>query len=171
MEMYRYTGDIKKLIPSGWKFQKLYANDYKTYTKDDIIMFVVSKMVLEISNIKNRTGEQKALIDFILLNKDQPDSFWESPYTSPAMIKLFGHGTRPNFVVHTGKVRTYEEVMRMKAEFFKEYDKDESTPYVPDGVLIDLELVKSIIELDNLGGLELYEKARKKSRRSTQSPT
>jgi len=35
----QYTGDWKSLLPSGWRFLKLYANNYRAYTKDDMLIW------------------------------------------------------------------------------------------------------------------------------------
>lgn len=37
--MVQYTGDWKSLLPSGWRFQKLYAKNYRAYMKDDMIIW------------------------------------------------------------------------------------------------------------------------------------
>jgi hypothetical protein len=37
--MVQYTGDFKSLIPSGWRFQKLYAKNYRAYMKDDMLIW------------------------------------------------------------------------------------------------------------------------------------
>jgi hypothetical protein len=74
-EVYAYSGDVKNLKKIGYQFQKLYASNYKTYHKDDIFMFVVNKMILEIDNTS--IAQQVAAIDLILNNLDKEDSFWE----------------------------------------------------------------------------------------------
>lgn len=37
--MVQYTGDLKSLLPSGWRFQKLYAKNYRAYMKDDMLIW------------------------------------------------------------------------------------------------------------------------------------
>lgn len=37
--MVQYTGDFKSLLPAGWRFQKLYAKNYRAYMKDDMIIW------------------------------------------------------------------------------------------------------------------------------------
>lgn len=37
--MVQYIGDLKSLLPSGWRFQKLYLKNYRAYMKDDMIIW------------------------------------------------------------------------------------------------------------------------------------
>ena len=83
MKQYAYTGDVKLLKDIGYTFQKLFARNYKSYHKEDIFMFVISKMILEIENLKRI--HQVRVIDFILANRDKPKSFWVSDRVYPKM--------------------------------------------------------------------------------------
>lgn len=151
MKQYHFTGDIKELIPAGYKFQKLFAMDYKSYCKNKIIMFVVSKMVLEIDNIKS--ADQATVIKFILDNKEQPSEFWQYKSTH----KVFTKSLFPCWVIQDGLIVSHREARDKKVAFFKRFDLDENTPYQEDGERITLELVNDILELNEIKPLELRE--------------
>jgi hypothetical protein len=68
MKVYKYTNTVENLKKIGFKFQKLFAKNYHTYTKNDIIMYKVSDMEIEIDNIYRNV--QSKIIDFILENKN-----------------------------------------------------------------------------------------------------
>ena len=76
MKSYAYTGDVKKLKSIGYTFQKLYAMNYKSYHKDEIFMFVTTKMAIEYGTLRHSL--QSKFIEFILNNKDKPKEFWVS---------------------------------------------------------------------------------------------
>jgi len=144
MNFYCYDGDIKKLIPAGWLFQKLYASNYKSYRKGDIYLFVVTKMAIEISNVK--AEYQVALIDFILDHKNEPESFWHSTREN----SFFKDSLFANWILQDGVVISDIEAMKKKAEWFRDYEKDDSIPYLEDGYRIEYELVEAILELNEL---------------------
>lgn len=140
LQCYRYLGDIKKLIPAGYRFQKLFARDYKSYCKGPIIMFVISKMELEIDNLPH--ADQKMTIDFILENKDKPEDFWQVPSTYTA---IFGDGKFAVWSVIDGVIYNKET---------KYATKDEDIMF-RDGFRIDYSFVLQVLELLALGGLGL----------------
>jgi hypothetical protein len=149
LPQYRYTGDIKKLIPNGWKFSLLYAHNYKAYNKGLIWMFVASKMMVEIDNIYHN----KTIIDFILKNKNQEKDFWETIKDYGKIGKL----TIPNWVCisddeyHDYNIISYDENIVRKRKAFDAND------YVLDGFLISYSFVNHILDLQKLGNLELCE--------------
>lgn len=144
---YRYTGDIKNLKPNLWTFQKLYANNYKSYRKNGIWMFVASKMRLEIDNIKSI--DQVKVVGFILENMDKSDSFWQEPST------FFPSSMIPIWVVQCGKIIPRIQAIKNKADWYRKFEKDSTIPYLEDGEFIRLKWVKTIKELDTLGGVSL----------------
>jgi hypothetical protein len=144
MNLYCYTGDVKKLIPNGWIFQKLFARNYKTYRKDGIIMYVISKMCLEPDNIKQEY--QPKLIEFILENIDEPDSFWQEKY-------VFGHVA--SWVIQKGKIIKRCQAVKNKTKWYLQWEKDNNIPYLEDGERIRIKWVYAIKELMNIGGVEL----------------
>ena len=115
-------GDVKKLIPAGWKFQKLYANNYKSYHKDNIFMFVVSSMAIEITNV--RSEHWTTLVGFILDHKDEPESFWQS-YSS----SFFKDTPFANWVLQNGKVITDHNAITNKFKWMDDWRKDETIEY------------------------------------------
>jgi hypothetical protein len=147
MILYRYTGDIKKLKPNGWTFQKLYARNYKSYRKNGIWMFVISKMRLEIDNIK--TSDQGKVVKFILDNMNQPDSFWQE--TSP----FFEDTLFPSWAIQKGEVMSRKQANKNKRDWFLAFEKDESIPYLEDGEPIRFKWVQTIKELIELGGIDI----------------
>jgi len=148
---YCYTGDVKKLIPNGWRFQKLYASNYKAYHKDSIFMFVISKMAVEISDLKARY--QAMLIDFILENKDKDESFWHSVRSGfPFKGVLFD-----NWVIQNGTLLHHTEATRNKMKWYDEFKKDNTIKYLEDGYCIGFSMVTDILNLHYLGGLTLKE--------------
>lgn len=149
MALYRYTGEIKKLKPNGWTFQKLYARNYKTYRKNGIWMYVISKMVLEIDNIKNK--DQVTVVKFILRNLDKPYSFWQQPSPHP----LFKNTLFPSWAIQSGRIMTRLQANLNKRNWFLRFEKDNDIPYLEDGEYIRLKWVETIKELVELGGVEL----------------
>lgn len=144
MKQYCYTGDIKKLIPNGWKFQMLYASNYKSYHKNDIFMFVITKMALEISNLNFEN--QVMLIDFIINNFDKPRDFW---ITQGVLREV------PAYVIQSNKLITWREAISNKAEWHRKFDKDENIEYLEDGFYIKYRLIEDIKQLVEIGGLEI----------------
>ena len=141
---YRYIGDIKKLIPNGWVFHKLFANNYKVYNKNNIWMYVISKMRIEIDNITSN----EIVIDFILENKSKPDSFW----TNNNYNTLLGNYTTPLWTLFEGKIISTKELREKKREMRKKENPD-SCPITLVSFEIFLPLVNTILELQNLGGI------------------
>ena len=144
MNFYCYTGDIKKLIPNGWTFQKLYARNYKTYRKDGIIMYVISKMCLEFDNIRSKY--QSKVVEFMLENIDKPDSFWQTEGI---------YGMLAAWTIQDGAIISRQEAFRNKAEWHKAWEKDNNIPYLEDGERIRIKWVNAIKELLKLGNIEL----------------
>jgi hypothetical protein len=149
MQYYCYIGDRKKLKPNGWEFQKLYARNYHTYHKDGIIMYVVSKMCLELDNIKVKY--QRKVIEFILKNIDKPDSFWQekSFFFKDTMVS--------SWIIQDGEIMSRGQALINKRDWHLAWEKDNNIPYLEDGVFITIEWVKIIKELIELGGVELRE--------------
>jgi len=146
-QYYCYVGDIKKLIFNGWKFQKLYARNYKTYRKNGIIMYVVSKMRLEFDNV---SGEyQKDLVAFILEHLNEPESFWIEPSV------FFNDIMFPTWVIQKGKIITKIQSILNKRDWHLAWEKDHNIPYLEDGEPIRLKWIQAIKELVELGGIEL----------------
>lgn len=144
-EYYCYTGDIKNLKPNGWIFQKLYARNYKTYRKDGIIMYVISKMCLEIDNV--RSQDQTKVVEFILENIDKPESFWSDE-------GMYG-GKIASWVIQEGKIINRREAVKNKAEWYKKWEEDNDIPYLEDGERIRSKWINAIRELKELGNIEL----------------
>jgi hypothetical protein len=48
--MIKFTGNFKDLIPMGFTFHKLFANNYKVYERDDIWIWVAHGGYVEISD-------------------------------------------------------------------------------------------------------------------------
>lgn len=149
MKAYCYTGDIKALIPAGWKFQKLYASNYKTYQKDDAIMYVVSKMAIEIDWMSPE--EQVTVIDFILKNRDKSEDFWQSFSDIP----MFKTTKFANWCIMEGEIITDREALDRHFKFIDEFRKDKTIPYVKEGKRIEWKLVQLVLDLDAIGGIEL----------------
>jgi hypothetical protein len=152
MKLYCYDGDVKKLIPAGWKFQKLYASNYKSYSKNNIIMFVVGGMVIEIDNIDHKY--QADLIDFILDHKDEDESFWHSKRDNSFFKDTFF----ANWVVQNGVVLHHTEATYNKIKWYNALENNEDVPYLEDGYPIRYDFVKTILELDSLGKLVKVDK-------------
>lgn len=178
MKRYVFTGDIKKLKDIGYKFQKLYAKNYKTYSKEKIIMYVVDKMAIEINNMDEHTN---VLIKYILDNKNKSKSFWVEDTilnTNPPMpyndrplqvITAFGNIISSSeylknhkiYMKDLGKIcnkrdaKFFGKISEEEAERqFIELDKGE---FSRESFRIKINLVNQIIELDNLHPLEIKE--------------
>lgn len=151
MKLYRFTGDVKKLIPLGYKFQKLYASNYRSYTKGKIIMFVTSKMILVIDGVKPE--DQSTLIKFILDNASQPDTFWQYQIT----FELLSSSIFANWRLQDGIVVSKEAATAKKIAYYSRFELDENTPYQEDGLHIDFKLVTTILELNEIYPLQIME--------------
>jgi hypothetical protein len=149
MKQYCYKGDVKKLIPNGWKFQKLFASNYKSYRKNGIYMFVVSRMCLEINELKYTL--QPLAIKFILDNIDKPFDFWESK----SRLAIFGDSTFPNWALQSGKIITAKAAVTNKVKHLLAWEKDNTIEYLEDGFRIDYNLVSTIKNLTEMGDIIL----------------
>lgn len=171
IKQYAYTGDLKKLKPAGWTFQKLYADNYKAYHWDDIFMYVKTQMVLEVTNIDPR--HQASLIDFILDNADQPDDFWvvlvKSRKNFPLLTLPKWHLTNYGRVVDS---QTDSQLLADANREFWNHMKDKNAdPEVTkrlveekrkkeggsDSFSIPLDFVQKVVDLHALHPLELIE--------------
>lgn len=171
---YAFTGDVKKLKPAGWTFQKLYAANYKCYHQDSIFMYVKTQMVLEVTNVYPH--HQAALIAFIIENADQPDEFW----TRTKDMGKFGTMTNPAwYLTNHGRVvdgKTNSALFVDANSEFWDYCKDNTlhsdaakTKEIldrkfakeggRDSFLIQPEFVKQVLALHALHPLELIESA------------
>lgn len=174
MQFYAYVGDVKKLKTIGYEFQKLYASNYKSYSKNKIIMFVISKMVIEISNQDSEARFK--IIDFILKNKKQPKSFWAEdriidttppiPYPDAPTMVMTGFGnimpkkeydiSRIAYMKEVKKILVLEEEKSLSDEEIKTLHKDlNKTEFASEAYLFKLDFVNDIIDLDNLHPLEI----------------
>lgn len=118
MELYAYTGDVKKLKTIGYQFQKLFALNHKSYHKDDIFMFVACKMVVEYGTL--RKNHQVAFIDFILANADKPKEFWVSDKVYPKIT----FDDMPNYhLSHFGNVHGDREMFELKHAHIVEFGR------------------------------------------------
>lgn len=64
--MVKFSGDFKELKPMGFRFQKLYAHNYKAYIKDeeDMLIWVAGRDII-FNNIRSKYLEKvfKMIID------------------------------------------------------------------------------------------------------------
>ena len=119
---YAYTGDVKRLIPMGYTFQKLFAGNHRAYHNDDLFMYVICKMVLEITNVEHKN--QAALVGFIIDNIDQPDTFWEKDRYIEQINVTF---TDTHHLTQDGVVLTEEEYRSYRSEAFDQLARAGST--------------------------------------------
>jgi hypothetical protein len=110
-------------------------------------MFVRGGMILEIDNIDHEI--QSGLIDFILDHKDEPESFWHSTRKH----SFFKDSLFANWVIQNGKIMSYREALDNKMKWYKEVEKGNDPEYLSDGHNITYELVQTILELNEFGGL------------------
>jgi len=149
MQYYCYIGHRKKLKPNGWTFQKLYARNYHTYYKDGIIMYVVSKMCIELDNIKAK--HQRKVIKFILENINKPDLFWQEKSA------FFKDTLFPSWVIQNGEITSKHQSIINKRDWHLAWEIDNNIEYLEDGIPIRFAWVNAIKELIELGGVELKE--------------
>lgn len=170
LKQYAYTGDVKKLKTIGFTFQKLYAYNYKTYMNDHMIMYVVSKMAVELNRV--HPEHQATFIAFILENKDKPKEFWVHDH-------VFGKDNEYTFTdmanfhfTHFGNVVTNNELKKLQHAAWDEIKYGDDIPQEEkdaaharmmereggrDAYRFDLEVVNEIIALDNLHPLEIIQ--------------
>lgn len=176
MKYYAYTGDIKELKKLGYEFQKLYARNYKTYSKDNITMYVTSKMILEISYVEAKLRTK--YIDFILANKDKPKEFWvrDEDLTMNPAKPVFFKDAPIWFITNHGSVMRSDDFydkqvpitqqkhqlisnvrsgVISKEQYDIKNDKLKEDEFYWDPVTFSLKNVNQIIELDSLHPLEL----------------
>ncbi len=77
--MVQYTGDLKSLLPSGWRFQKLYAKNYRAYMKDDMIIWQSGREF----NVSKYDHFTSVLVSHILAHGVESLRYYDW---------LFGHG-------------------------------------------------------------------------------
>jgi len=62
--MVKFTGDFKELMPMGFKFHKLFANNYKVYSKNDVWIWVAHGGYVEFKDLYGLSGYAiKMLLD------------------------------------------------------------------------------------------------------------
>jgi len=173
--MYSYTGDVKKLKSLGYEFKKLFASNHKSYSLNNIAMFVISKMGIEISNLDDEY--QETFVKFIIDNKDQDSSFWfedrmvgELRYDNAPKWYFTGKGnivSKDDFfslkrkfmnVIKDINKKTEDENCELSSNevetLFEEAEKMEGAS---EGYRFKIDLVSQIIALDNLNPLELID--------------
>jgi hypothetical protein len=148
---YKYTGDPKMLKHIGFKFHKLYANNYKAYNLKNIWLFVKGGYVIEIDNINHE--HWYTVIKFILDNKNKPVSFWSRSCKS----KLFQGSTMPEHRIIDGIIYNYDEKIEKNRKIYEELKKNPDSDIIlelKDGVAIDFDLVTNILLLEKFGKFE-----------------
>ena len=166
MQVYAYTGDVKFLKDIGYKFQKLYAKNHKTYIKDKLFLFVIEGMIIEYSRLD--LDIQKVVIDFILKNKDKNEEFWMSQgrFGKYGNYCVSRFGNLMTLSEYTKKRMTYYKDMKifMENEKSEEYSKDEldkmfevidAKEFSRDPYYIDMKFIKLILELNKMHPLAL----------------
>jgi len=151
MGYYHYIGDTESLINNGWKYQKLYAGEYESYMKGDVIMFISNDMVIEIDDIHPEI--QPDVIEFILDNRHQPEYFWQSTLKNNSIFKDTKFAC---WLVQNGKIVTRPEAMKNKITWMKKAARGTICDPVEDGHSISYDLVKTILELRKIGGIKYF---------------
>ena len=104
------------------------------------MLYKITKFVLEIDNVQ---GEyQFALIQFIIDNKHQPETFWETP------SHVFKSYLKPIWALIDGKLYN-EELKRF------EYKNGNEEIAYRMGFLITWEFVQQVLELEKLECIEI----------------
>ncbi len=175
---YAFTGDVKDLKTIGYTFQKLYARNYKTYSKDRLIMYVTSKMILELNDVKSKNRTK--FIEFILKNKTQPKEFWvqDEDITINPKFPCIYHDAPIWYQTQHGNIMKSEafydnqHLLNLKKTKLREGCQDGSIneeekkktldefreeEFYFDPSYFSIEIINQIIELDNLKPLELSE--------------
>ena len=166
MQLYAYTGELTLLKGIGYRFQKLYAKNHKTYIKDKMFLFVIEGMVLEYSRIDDEI--QKITIDFILKNKDENKDFWMSQgkFGSSAKYCVTRFGNLMLRSDYTKNRVTYYDDMNdfidkessgkySKDDIDKIYETIDAKEFSRDPYYIDIKFINLVIELNNLHPLEV----------------
>jgi len=171
MIQYCFTGKVGELKNIGYKFEKLYAANHKSYIKENIFMFVVSKMSIEIKNFE--FDFQVELISFILKNKNKNKSFWVEnrvintnppmPYQDAPIWVMTRYGNIINHKEYTkGRadyMQKFKKILDLgnsltEKEMSEKLDKLDETEFAREGFMIKYTLVKQILELNELHPLE-----------------
>jgi len=133
--------ETKKMFPSLEKEKFYKINDNLIVDKDGNL---IATQTIEGGLLKN-------VIDFILLNKDKPKSFWVFNRDK------FPDTDFPYYSFVKGKIISYDEKMQIAKKFWEDYNSEKFTDeelfnrnpcYGVDGFLLTYNLVKTIIELD-----------------------
>jgi len=177
MKKYAFTGDIKLLKNIGYKFQKLYARNYKTYSNERIIMYVTSKMAVELDDV--RANIRTPFIQFILDNKNKPKDFWLHDVTYGAPFNETFTDMSTWVITPLGNIMTMSDYkVRRKpldviiSSSYDDFRDNKISKSEQDIIISEAEskysefslslpiefyddIIKDVIELDNLSPLEL----------------
>ena len=115
----KFTGDFKDLIPMGFKFQKLFARNYKVYHKNDVWIWVAHGGYVEIDDFYNLSG-------YIV------KAVWEGTFPIHEKDVIFGgrrffkKGNRKSCMINrkTGEIIERSEFAKIYCDKNQEYDYD-----------------------------------------------
>jgi len=162
---YSFTGDRKTLLKNGWKMNR---HEGISYSRDDINkygFFMYSAGGMEIEMGRFCPYKHSQIIEFILDNKDKPDSFWIKETEEPL------HNMCNWVMLEDHTILTFEDnIERAKIDIikelgFKESEKDAQyfetvNRFARTGAIhaseirFELSLVNIIKELDNISPLK-----------------
>ena len=122
-----FTGKIKDLIPMGYKFSKLWARNYKAYTKHGVIVWVAGKEV----GIKDLSLTNSAKVAHLIVNDEYP-----SYEKNTRGIVHFNKGD-PKLVIldeETGKIKEWIQFLKDRnctsMEDIHNYDHNKYTEFI-----------------------------------------
>jgi len=115
----KFTGKFKELVPLGYTFHKLFANNYRVYRKNDIWIWVSRREIM----IKDLFMPDCAAVAKAITDGTYPVYEKTIDYGIPPVHLRFEKG-RPKSVI----IDTQEHTVTLRSKFMKEwlyeYDHD-----------------------------------------------
>lgn len=113
----KFVGKFKDLIPIGFSFHKLYARNYKVYTKNSVWIWV-SRRVVEIKDL-NEVNSYK--VASLIINKKYPVYEKDTDYK----IISFKKGEPKCTILDnkTGDIIIYNDFMKLR-NYNHDYDRN-----------------------------------------------
>jgi hypothetical protein len=118
--MNKFCGEYKKLKHMGYKFQKLYADNYKTYRKDNILIWVMDNDV----QIGHLSAKLSGIVIDMVCNDTYP-VFEEAKeyYRNGRLTLRFEIGEPKSCLINENTGEIVERKKFMKARY-KKYPND-----------------------------------------------
>ena len=133
----KFVGDFKKLIPMGFEFHKLFARNYKVYSKNDVWVWVAHGGYVEIRDLFDKSK----YIAKAIFNSTYPVYEEDKNYNN---IIFFKKGKPKGCILNkkTGEILVYRDFYRIHG---RDYDYE-----VYEELLISKDTFDAVKEIENM---------------------